>query len=307
MADQKITELAELPGNPISTDIFLAVRGDTDYQFNGTKLINFINALINAGAVITFNDTLPANSSGKNGDVHIQPTPGVFNQRVAGVWVPQYTIPASTAGNTIIYGLTAPNNATGANGDTYIQTDGGIFYKKSAGAWAQVFSMATGPQGPTGEAGADGTDGTNGNGILNGATPPSNGLGVDGDYYINNNTKVFYGPKAAGVWPAGVSLIVNNPSFKKRYQVTLSDARFTYDALTMQLTFALGADDKVLFPFDPVYSTLQAKLELDVAGDGLTFKSQNSFDYMIVNDSIYYQQVIFEGIPDITDLYITLN
>lgn len=44
--------------------------------------------------------------------------------------------------------------------------------------------------------------------ILTGTlNPPMPATGVDGDYYINTDTSTFYGPKAAGVWPAGVSLI----------------------------------------------------------------------------------------------------
>jgi hypothetical protein len=35
---------------------------------------------------------------------------------------------------------------------------------------------------------------------------PSNSVGVNGDYAIDTTNKVIYGPKAAGVWPGGVSL-----------------------------------------------------------------------------------------------------
>ena len=49
-------------------------------------------------------------------------------------------------------------------------------------------------------------DGTNGNGILSGTAAPTT-EGVDGDFYIRTTTNFIYGPKAAGVWPAGVSLV----------------------------------------------------------------------------------------------------
>lgn len=52
----------------------------------------------------------------------------------------------------------------------------------------------------------NGTSGPRGNGWLSGVGVPSNSLGFDGDYYINTSVPgVFYGPKAAGAWPAAVS------------------------------------------------------------------------------------------------------
>jgi len=43
--------------------------------------------------------------------------------------------------------------------------------------------------------------------ILSGTTAPQNSLGADGAYYLNRTSWTLYGPKAAGVWPTGVSLI----------------------------------------------------------------------------------------------------
>ena len=45
------------------------------------------------------------------------------------------------------------------------------------------------------------------NTLLNGnSTPPDNALGSDGDFYLNKSVFMLYGPKAAGVWPTGVSI-----------------------------------------------------------------------------------------------------
>lgn len=63
-----------------------------------------------------------------------------------------------------------------------------------------------GPQGPAGPAGATGANGTDGNTILYGIVAPTT-EGVDGDFYIDTVTNMLYGPKAAGVWPAGTSLV----------------------------------------------------------------------------------------------------
>ncbi len=90
--DKKITELPVLPSNPNINDIFLIVRGDTDYQATGTQLIAFINALVSAGSVITFSNDTPPNTSGKNGDLVIKPLTGEFYQKVAGVWVLQHGV-----------------------------------------------------------------------------------------------------------------------------------------------------------------------------------------------------------------------
>jgi len=49
--------------------------------------------------------------------------------------------------------------------------------------------------------------GLNGKTVLNGTTAPSNAIGTDGDFYINTVTNQIFGPKAAGVWGAGTSLI----------------------------------------------------------------------------------------------------
>jgi len=60
--------------------------------------------------------------------------------------------------------------------------------------------------GGTGATGAPGAPGANGKTVLNGIGAPFPGVGVDGDFYIDTNAWVIYGPKAGG-WGAGTSLI----------------------------------------------------------------------------------------------------
>lgn len=51
-----------------------------------------------------------------------------------------------------------------------------------------------------------GTSGPRGNGWLNGTGAPSNSVGFDGDYYLDNGTPgLYFGPKANGVWPGSKS------------------------------------------------------------------------------------------------------
>jgi hypothetical protein len=62
---------------------------------------------------------------------------------------------------------------------------------------------ATGATGATGAAGAAGADGKT---VLYGTAAPTT-EGVNGDFYIRTTTNFIYGPKAAGTWPSGTSLV----------------------------------------------------------------------------------------------------
>ena len=40
--------------------------------------------------------------------------------------------------------------------------------------------------------------------ILNGTVPPTSGVGTTGDYYLDTNTHILYGPKAGTSWPVAI-------------------------------------------------------------------------------------------------------
>jgi hypothetical protein len=233
MADKTISELpvASAIG---ATDISVLVSNNVDYQFDFTLLLQFITANLSTGAAITFGTSVPQNTAGKNGDIFIKTDTAAFYQKLNGTWALAYTIPLSTTtGIELLYGLGVPGSAIGADGDSYIDTSTGIFYLRTSGTWAQVFSMQTGPQGP---------QGTAGNTILSGTTNPSNLTdGVSGDYYINLSTYYLFGPKAAGVWPAGISLITSispdtyNQSFTAVTGLTIN---WQTDIITGTATYA---------------------------------------------------------------------
>lgn len=207
--DKKISELP-VASTLSGYDLSVLVSGGSDYQYALSTLLEFIGSNLDMGAHVSFGGTLPQNTVGKNGDVFVNTSAGSFAQKVSGAWAVAYTLPASggTADGTVLYGLGVPSSSSGSNNDTYINTGTGIFYQKSGGAWAQVFSMQTGPQGPPGTNGVNGTNGADGKTVLHGTTNPSNlSTGTDGDFYINTNTFTFFGPKAGGVWPAGVSMV----------------------------------------------------------------------------------------------------
>lgn len=112
-------------------------------------------------------------------------------------------------GRTILTTDGAPLDATGENGDYAIDPGARLLYgPKAAGTWPAPVSLGgvDGADGVDGAPGADGADGADGRTILSTTGAPDNGTGVDGDYALDITAQLLYGPKAAGVWPAGVSI-----------------------------------------------------------------------------------------------------
>lgn len=52
-----------------------------------------------------------------------------------------------------------------------------------------------------------GPPGADGKSVLNGTTNPGTSTGSNGDFYINTTTEEIFGPKTAGVWGSGTSLV----------------------------------------------------------------------------------------------------
>lgn len=50
-------------------------------------------------------------------------------------------------------------------------------------------------------------DGVPGRTILNGSGAPSGAIGADGDFYLDVASSRLYGPRTAGSWGTGVSLV----------------------------------------------------------------------------------------------------
>ncbi|WP_379085830.1 hypothetical protein [Pedobacter sp. UC225_65] len=65
---------------------------------------------------------------------------------------------------------------------------------------------ATGATGAAGAVGPAGAAGANGTKILPTTGAPAATLGATGDYAFDSATKMFYGPKGATTWPAGIAL-----------------------------------------------------------------------------------------------------
>lgn len=88
---------------------------------------------------------------------------------------------------------TFPEKVAPAAGDFFLLED-----SADGGAKKRARTSAISGSGP---AGADGKT------ILNGTAAPVGGLGTEGDFYLNTLTNRLYGPKTAGAWGAGVTLV----------------------------------------------------------------------------------------------------
>ncbi|MEM9482106.1 MAG: hypothetical protein AAGA83_00285 [Cyanobacteria bacterium P01_F01_bin.116] len=120
------------------------------------------------------------------------------------------------AGNTLRNGSGVPAAELGNDGDFYIDTAANEIYgPKALGTWGSGESIVgpqgsqgtQGDQGVQGIQGVAGNDGNDGNTVLNGSGGPGGGTGIDGDFYIDNDTNEIYGPKTGGAWGAGTSLV----------------------------------------------------------------------------------------------------
>ena len=111
-----------------------------------------------------------------------------------------------------------------------------LMYSTTSSSWS--CSTAVGPQGSTGPQGTAGTNGSNGNTLLSGNTDPSAGTGANGDFYLNTASNKIFGPKAAGTWPAGVSLVGPQGSSGANYTVPKAPVLAT----GQQKSYAVGDD-----------------------------------------------------------------
>lgn len=152
----------------------------------------------------------PGAGVGVDGDFAIDEVNGyIYGPKAAGAWPAGVLFKGTdgddgTDGNTILTTSGAPGVGVGVNGDYAIDTAAGLIYgPKAAGVWPAGVSFF-GEDGADGSDGTNGTDGADGNTILTTSGVPDNGVGANGDYAIDPTAQKIYGPKAAGVWPAGV-------------------------------------------------------------------------------------------------------
>ncbi len=112
-------------------------------------------------------------------------------------------------GDTGAVGPIGPKGDPGAPGQAGVQGPAGIQGLPGvAGAQGPIGPQgAQGLQGEIGPQGLAGATGATGSGVLNGPTGPTAGNGNPGDFWLDTNSKILYGPKGATAWPeSGVLL-----------------------------------------------------------------------------------------------------
>jgi hypothetical protein len=167
-----------------------------------------------AGSVWRDGAGAPSSGLGVNGDYYLNDTTGDVYLKASGAYsivanikgatgstgatggtgAPGATGAAGAAGSVWRDGSGVPSNALGINGDYYLNDATGDVYFKASGAYTIVANIK-GAAGATGLTGATGASTT----WRDGAGAPSSGLGVNGDYYLNDTTGDVY-LKASGAY-----------------------------------------------------------------------------------------------------------
>jgi hypothetical protein len=161
------------------------------------------------------------------------PTTGSILAWNGSAWVPGSGVtgpagPRGDDGSRLYGGSGAPATGFGVSGDYWLDTtNGGLYGPKADGLWGSPLQLQSGPAGPTGPAGAvsttpgptgpagaastvpgptgpvsttPGPTGPRGATILAGSGAPLASYGSDGDWYIDRDARLMYGPKAGGAW-----------------------------------------------------------------------------------------------------------
>ena len=97
-------------------------------------------------------------------------------------------------------GLLGPRMTAAQRSAISSPATGLLVYQTDGTAGFYYFDGATWQRLPVAAAGSTNT-------ILNGTSNPTAAQGANGDFFINTTTNQIFGPKASGVWPAGVSLV----------------------------------------------------------------------------------------------------
>jgi hypothetical protein len=176
--------------------------------------------------------SIPATLSGNATQLQgraVSATAPAANQVLAwsgSAWLPAtgVTGPTGADGSQFYGGSGAPSAGFGNSRDFWLDnTNGRLYGPKADGSWGSPLQLQTGAQGPSGVTGATGAAGQSytgptgiggdtgptgpyGASVVAVAGTPNVNVGRDGDLAFDVTGKQVFGPKAAGAWPAAVSI-----------------------------------------------------------------------------------------------------
>lgn len=106
--------------------------------------------------------------------------------------------PAGEDGSMIFSGTGGPAPNLGSEGDYYLNsTTGEFFGPKTDSGWGNAIMVLKGE---------DGQDGEDGSQIYAGSGSPDASLGMEGDYYLDQDNYQLYGPKSSSDWGSPINL-----------------------------------------------------------------------------------------------------
>ena len=200
MANTKISQLTD-PGAAQGTDQFRMARPgvpNLDYKLTIDDVVAYTDSQLTP---ISITQIDAPNGVAPLDGASLVPIANLPFSAIAykGTWnasTNSPTITSSVGTNGDFYWVTVAGS-TNINGINSWSIGDVIVFKGGTNTWEKG-TMGTGTPGPPG---------TNGSTVLSGPSNPLVGQGANGDFYINTSTKFIFGPKAGGVWPAGVSLV----------------------------------------------------------------------------------------------------
>lgn len=119
-------------------------------------------------------------------------------------------------GSTILSGTTAPTLNIGEIGDYYLnKSTYDLYGPKTSDSWGTPINLK----------GREGSNGTAGSKIHAGTGIPAQNIGNNGDWYIDTQNKMLYGPKTDQGWGSGLALGNGNSSSLKGNYVLSRDGK----------------------------------------------------------------------------------
>ena len=130
-------------------------------------------------------------------------------------------------GSTILSGTTVPTLNIGEIGDYYLnKSTYDLYGPKTSDSWGTPINLK----------GREGSNGTAGSKIHAGTGIPAQNIGNNGDWYIDTQNKMLYGPKTDQGWGSGLALGNGNSSSLKGNYVLSRDGKTIFQWFNKETT-----------------------------------------------------------------------